>query len=93
MSFKGLQSKINVFETARQRVPGCRTGTGKRPSRVRGQIDTGSPVHHDQPSVGDGGQKRWTRIFYVKRRYSSLLLLLYYYNSAPWSTIVEELTQ
>jgi len=41
MAFEGLQSKINVLETVRQRVPRYGTGVGKRPSPVRGQIDTG----------------------------------------------------
>jgi len=36
-----LKGKINVLEIVRQRVPGCGNGVGKRPSPVRGQIDTG----------------------------------------------------
>ena len=40
MTFESLKGKINVLEIVRQRVPGCRTGVGKRPSFVRGQIDT-----------------------------------------------------
>jgi len=30
MAFESWQSKTNVPETVRQRVPGCRTGVGKR---------------------------------------------------------------
>ena len=30
MALKGLQSKINVLETVRQKVPGRRTGIDKR---------------------------------------------------------------
>ena len=41
MTFESLKGKINVLEIVRQRVPGCRTGVGKRLSPVRGQIDTG----------------------------------------------------
>ena len=41
MTFERLKGKINVLEIVKQRVPGCRTGVGKRPSPVRGQIDTG----------------------------------------------------
>ena len=63
MTFERLKGKINVLEIVWQRVPGCRTGVGKRPSLVRGQIDTGgSPVHHDQLSVGDGDQERRTQV-------------------------------
>ena len=64
MTFEILKGKINVLEIVRQRVPGCRTGVGKRTSPVRGQIDTGggSPVHHDQLSAGDGDQERRTQV-------------------------------
>jgi len=41
MTFESLKGKINVLEIVRQRVPGCGTGIGKRPSPVHGQIDTG----------------------------------------------------
>ena len=44
MTFERLKGKINVLEIVRQLVPGCKTGVGKRPSPVRGQIDTGK-VH------------------------------------------------
>jgi len=62
MALKGLQSKINVLETVRQKVPGRRTGIDKRLSPVRGRLTWGSPVLHDQPSVSDGGQERWARV-------------------------------
>jgi len=41
MTFESLKRKINVLEIVRQRVPGCGTGVGKRPSPGRGEIDTG----------------------------------------------------
>jgi len=53
-----LKGNINVLEIVRQRVPGCRTGVGKRPSpRTWTDWHGGSPVHHDQLSVGDGDQE------------------------------------
>jgi len=45
-----------------QVVPRCGTGVGKRPSVIRSQIDTRSPVRHDEPSVCDDDQERWTRV-------------------------------
>jgi len=42
MALKGLQSKINVLETVRQKVPGRRTGIDKRrPVPRTWQIDMG----------------------------------------------------
>jgi len=40
MTFERLEGKINFLEIVRQQVTGCRTGVGKRPSPIRGQIDT-----------------------------------------------------
>ena len=65
MTFERLNGKINVLEIVRQRVPGCRTGVGKRPSPVRGQIDTGEvqfTTTSCQLSVGDGDQERRTQV-------------------------------
>jgi len=50
-----LKGKINVLEIVSQRVPGCRTGVGKRPSPVRGQIDTG------KSSSPRPAERRWRR--------------------------------
>ena len=41
MTFESLKRKINVLEIVSQRVPGCGTSVGKRPSPGRGEIDTG----------------------------------------------------
>ena len=54
MTFESLKGKINILEIVRQRVPGCGTGIGKRPSPVGGQIDTGEVYymnHHYFTSV------------------------------------------
>jgi len=50
MTFERLKGKINVREIIRQRVPGCRTGVGKRQPPVRGQIYTGE-VQFTTPAI------------------------------------------
>jgi len=56
MTFESLKGKINVLEVVRQRVPGCRTGVGKRPSPVHGQIDMEGEYSSPRPA-----ERRWRR--------------------------------